>query len=98
MTIPAVGPITALDLGAGSWRCAAVLVDQESHQLLRLCGAEKSSGNTVQRTPLSKTAQQASCHRQRCAIRIALRFPCRRGMASSGLLRGALAASINVRL
>ena len=50
MSIRAVGPITALELG----RCAALLVDQESHQLMRVVWCGKSSGNTMQGTPLSK--------------------------------------------
>jgi hypothetical protein len=40
--------------GTGSWRRTAFFVDQKSHQLLRMCGAEKSSVEAVTRTPLSK--------------------------------------------
>ena len=54
MTIPAVGPITALTwaLEVGDvWRFSSI---KKAISYCGLCGAEKSSANTVQRTPLSK--------------------------------------------
>jgi transposase len=54
MTIPAVGPITALtwapEVGDGQ-RFSSI---KKAISYCGLCGAEKSSANTVQRTPLSK--------------------------------------------
>ena len=52
MTIPAVGPITALTwaLEVGSVQRFPSIKKAVSY--CGLCGAEKSSGNTVQRTPL----------------------------------------------
>ena len=54
MTIPAVGPITALTwaLEVGDVRRSSSIKKAISY--CGLCGAEKSSGNTIQRTPLSK--------------------------------------------
>jgi len=54
MTIPAVGPITAL-----TWTLEVGDVERFSSikkaiSYCGLCGAEKSSANTVQRTPLAK--------------------------------------------
>src|SRR5262252_1441657 len=54
MTIPAVGPITAL-----TWALEVGDIDRFSSikkaiSYCGLCGAEKRTGNTVQRTPLSK--------------------------------------------
>ena len=58
MSIPAVGPITALTwaLEVGDVKRFSSIKKAVSY--CGLCGAEKSSGNTVQRTPLSKAAAQ----------------------------------------
>ena len=54
MSIPAIGPITALTwaLEIGEVRRFSSIHKAVSY--CGLCGAEKSSGNTIQRTPLSK--------------------------------------------
>ena len=72
MTIPAVGPITAL-----TW--ALEVGDVERFSSIKkaisycgLCGAEKSSANTVQRTPLSK---QRNKHLQTTLIEAAKMAP-----------------------
>jgi transposase len=54
MSIPAVGPVTALTwaLEVGDVRRFSSIKKAISY--CGLCGAEKSSGNTVLRTPLSK--------------------------------------------
>ena len=72
MTIPAVGPITAL-----TW--ALEVGDVQRFSSIRkaisycgLCGAEKSSGSTVQRTPLSK---QRNKHLQTTLIEAAKMAP-----------------------
>jgi len=71
MTIPAVGPITAL-----TWRSRSgtrsVFFDQKAISYCGLCGAEKSSANTVQRTPLSK---QRNKHLQATLIEAAKMAP-----------------------
>jgi transposase len=64
MTIPAVGPITAL-----TW---ALEVGDVQRFSSGLCGAEKSSANTVQRTPLSK---QRNKHLQTTLIEAAKMAP-----------------------
>ena len=65
MTIPAVGPITAL-----TW--ALEVGDVQRFSSCGLCGAEKSSGSTVQRTPLSK---QRNKHLQTTLIEAAKMAP-----------------------
>jgi transposase len=54
MSIPAVGPVTALTwaLEVGDVQRFSSIKKGVSYR--GLCGAEKSSGSTVQRTPLSK--------------------------------------------
>ena len=59
MTIPAVGPITALTWALEVGDVQRFSSIKKAISYCGLCGAEKSSGNTVQRTPLSKAAQQA---------------------------------------
>jgi transposase len=54
MTIPAVGPITALTWGLEVGEVQRFSSIKKAVSYCGLCGAEKSSGNTVQRTPLSK--------------------------------------------
>ena len=58
MTIPAVGPILALTwaLEVGDVRRFSSIKKAISY--CGLCGAEKSSGDTMQRTPLSKQRNQ----------------------------------------
>jgi transposase len=54
MTIPAVGPITALTWALEIGEVQRFSSIQKAISYCGLCGAERSSGNTVQRTPLSK--------------------------------------------
>jgi transposase len=72
MTIPAVGPITALAwaLEVGDVRRFSSIKKAISY--CGLCGAEKSSGNTVQHTPLSK---QRNKHLQTTLIEAAKMAP-----------------------
>jgi len=72
MTIPAVGPITALTwaLEVGDVQRFSSL--KKAINCCGLCGAEKSSGNTVQRTPLSK---QRNKHLQTTLIEAAKMAP-----------------------
>jgi transposase len=72
MSIPAIGPITAL-----TWALEVGEVQRFSSikkviSYCGLCGAEKSSGNTVQRTPLSK---QRNKHLQTTLIEAAKMAP-----------------------
>src|SRR5690348_13887253 len=72
MTIPAVGPITAVTwtLEVGDVQRFASIKKAISY--CGLCGAEKSSGSTVQRTPLSK---QRNKHLQTTLIEAAKMAP-----------------------
>lgn len=72
MTIPAVGPVTALTwaLEVGDVRRFSSIKKAISY--CGLCGAEKSSANTVQRTPLSK---QRNKHLQTTLIEAAKMAP-----------------------
>ena len=72
MSIPAVGPITALTwaLEIGDVRRFSSIKKAISY--CGLCSAEKSSGNTVQRTPLSK---QRNKHLQTTLIEAAKMAP-----------------------
>ncbi|HWZ24236.1 MAG TPA: IS110 family transposase [Verrucomicrobiae bacterium] len=72
MSIPAVGPITALTwaLEVGDVQCFSSIKKAISY--CGLCGAEKSSGTTVQRTPLSK---QRNKHLQTTLIEAAKMAP-----------------------
>jgi transposase len=54
MTIPAVGPITALTWALEVGDVQRFSSIKKAISYCGLCGAEKSSGNTVQRTPLCK--------------------------------------------
>jgi transposase len=54
MTIPAVGPITALTWALEIGDVQRFSSIKKAISYCGLCGAERSSGNTVQRTPLSK--------------------------------------------
>jgi transposase len=54
MTIPAVGPITALTWALEVGDVQRFSSIKKAVSYCGLCGSEKSSGNTVQRTPLSK--------------------------------------------
>jgi transposase len=54
MTIPAVGPITALTWALEVGEVQRFSSIKKAISYCGLCGAEKSSGNTTQRTPLSK--------------------------------------------
>jgi transposase len=72
MSIPAIGPITALTwaLEIGEVRRFSSIKKAVSY--CGLCGAEKSSGSTVQRTPLSK---QRNKHLQTTLIEAAKMAP-----------------------
>src|ERR1700739_1192375 len=72
MTIPAVGPITALTwaLEVGEVRRFSSIKKAISY--CGLCGAEKSTGNTTRRTPLSK---QRNKHLQTTLIEAAKMAP-----------------------
>jgi transposase len=72
MTIPAVGPVTALTwaLEVGDVRRFSSIKKAISY--CGLCGAEKSSANAVQRTPLSK---QRNRHLQTTLIEAAKMAP-----------------------
>jgi transposase len=54
MSIPAVGPITALTLALEVSDVQRFSSIKKAISYCGLCGEEKSSGNTVQRTLLSK--------------------------------------------
>lgn len=54
MTIPAVGPVTALTWALEVGEVQRFSSIKKAVSYCGLCGAEKSSGSTVQRTPLSK--------------------------------------------
>ena len=54
MTVPAVGPITALTWALEVGEVSRFSSIKKAISYCGLCGAEKSSGNTIQRTPISK--------------------------------------------
>jgi transposase len=72
MTIPAVGPITALTWALEVGDAKRFSSIKKAISYCGLCGAEKSSGNTVQRTPLSK---QRNKHLQTTLIEAAKMAP-----------------------
>jgi len=72
MTIPAVGPITALTWALEVGDVQRFSSIKKAISYCGLCGAEKSSGNTVQRTPLSK---QRNKHLQTTLIEAAKMAP-----------------------
>src|SRR4030088_836017 len=72
MTIPAVGPITALTWALEVGDVQRFSSIKKAVSYCGLCGAEKSSGNTVQRTPLSK---QRNKHLQTTLIEAAKMGP-----------------------
>ena len=72
MTIPAVGPITALTWALEIGEVQRFSSIKKAISYCGLCGAEKSSGNTVQRTPLSK---QRNKHLQTTLIEAAKMAP-----------------------
>src|SRR5271155_1040831 len=72
MTIPAVGPITALTWALEVGDVQRLSSIKKAISYCGLCGAEKSSGNTVQRTPLSK---QRNKHLQTTLIEAAKMAP-----------------------
>src|SRR3984893_3583323 len=72
MTIPAVGPITALTWALEVGDVHRFSSIKKAISYCGLCGAEKSSGNTVQRTPLSK---QRNKHLQTTLIEAAKMAP-----------------------
>ena len=72
MTIPAVGPITALTWALEVGDVQRFSSIKKAISYCGLCGAEKSSGNTVQRTPRSK---QRNKHLQTTLIEAAKMAP-----------------------
>jgi len=72
MTIPAVGPITALTWALEVGDAKRFSSIKKAISYCGLCGAEKSSGNTMQRTPLSK---QRNKHLQTTLIEAAKMAP-----------------------
>ena len=72
MTIPAVGPITALTWALEVGEVQRFSSIKKAISYCGLCGAEKSSGSTVQRTPLSK---QRNKHLQTTLIEAAKMAP-----------------------
>ena len=72
MTIPAVGPITALTWALEVGDVQRFSSIKKAISYCGLCGAEKSSGNTVQRTPLCK---QRNKHLQTTLIEAAKMAP-----------------------
>lgn len=72
MTIPAVGPITALTWALEIGEVQRFSSIKKAISYCGLCGAEKSSGNTIQRTPLSK---QRNKHLQTVLIEAAKMAP-----------------------
>ena len=72
MTIPAVGPITALTWALEVGDVQRFSSIKKAISYCGLCGAEKSSGNKVQRTPLSK---QRNKHLQTTLIEAAKMAP-----------------------
>ncbi len=72
MTIPAVGPITALTWALEIGEVQRFSSIKKAISYCGLCGAEKSSANTVQRTPLSK---QRNKHLQTTLIEAAKMAP-----------------------
>jgi transposase len=72
MTIPVVGPITALTWALEIGEVQRFSSIKKAISYCGLCGAERSSGNTVQRTPLSK---QRNKHLQTTLIEAAKMAP-----------------------
>jgi transposase len=72
MSIPTIGPITALTWALEVGDVQRFSSIKKAISYCGLCGAEKSSGNTVQRTPLSK---QRNKHLQTTLIEAAKMAP-----------------------
>ena len=72
MSIPAIGPITALTWALEVGDVQRFSSTKKAVSYCGLCGAEKSSGNTVRRTPLSK---QRNKHLQTTLIEAAKMAP-----------------------
>ena len=72
MSIPGIGPITALTWALEIGEVQRFSSIKKAISYCGLCGAEKSSGNTVQRTPLSK---QRNKHLQTTLIEAAKMAP-----------------------
>jgi len=72
MSIPAVGPITALTWALEVGEVQRFSAIKKAISYCGLCGDQKSSGNTVQRTPLSK---QRNKHLQTTLIEAAKMAP-----------------------
>lgn len=72
MSIPAIGPVTALTWALEIGEVQRFSSIKKAVSYCGLCGAEKSSGNTVQRTPLSK---QRNKHLQTTLIEAAKMAP-----------------------
>ena len=72
MTIPSVGPITALTSALEVGEATRFSSIKKAISYCGLCGAQKSSGNTTLRTPLSK---QRNKHLQTTLIEAAKMAP-----------------------
>jgi transposase len=72
MSIPAIGPVTALTWALEVGEVQRFSWIQKAISCCGLCDAEKSSGSTVQSTPLSK---QRNKHRQTTLIEAAKMAP-----------------------
>ena len=72
MSIPAVGPITALTWALEIGEVQRISSIKKAISYCGLCGDQKDSGNTVQRTPLSK---QRNKHLQTTLIEAAKMAP-----------------------
>jgi transposase len=72
MSIPAIGPISALTWALEIGEVQRFSSIKKAVSYCGLCGAEKSSGNTVRRTPLSK---QRNKHLQTTLIEAAKMAP-----------------------
>src|SRR5262245_52301747 len=72
MTIPAVGPITALTWALEVGEVKRFSSIKKAISYCGLCGDEKSSANTVQRTPISK---QRNKHLQSVLVEAAKMAP-----------------------
>jgi len=94
MSIPAIAPITALTWALEVGEVQRFSSIKKAISYCGLCGAEKSSGNTVQRTPLSKqrnkhlhtTLIEAAKMAPRCSPTLALLYDRekQRGKANRG--------------
>jgi hypothetical protein len=72
LTIPGIGPVTVLQLGAGGGRVEAVPSVKQVISYCGLCADEKSSAGVAKRGPVSKQRNQ---HLQTVLVEAAKRAP-----------------------